>query len=80
MNIYQIIVFLSNSLKEKLSDTYETFKGKEAGDSLFLSILNTLTPIQQYAYQCVVIVIMAKYFETCDIFEEPKEDKNDYTK
>lgn len=73
--------FLSNSLKEKLRDTYETFKSKEAGDSLFLSILNTLTPKQQYAYQCVVIVIMAKYFETCDIFEEPKkEDKNDYAK
>ena len=45
------------------------------GDLRFASILNTIAPPSRTRYdrglRDVALVIMAKYFETCDIFEEP---------
>jgi hypothetical protein len=31
-----------------------------------------ISPKTKMNYQVAAIVLMAKYFETCDIFEEPK--------
>lgn len=67
--------FAADTLREKLSEVYMAEKDKKSGDDLFFTMLNTLSPKQTQAYQNVVIVIMAKYFESCDIFEEPKEQE-----
>jgi hypothetical protein len=37
-------------------------------------MVERLSPKAQRMYQITVITIMAKYFETCDIFEEPIEE------
>jgi hypothetical protein len=39
-----------------------------------MTMVEQLSPKQTQPYQNTVIIIMAKYFETCDIFEEPKEE------
>ncbi|MGE5342189.1 MAG: ABC-three component system protein [Candidatus Omnitrophota bacterium] len=65
--------FLSDSLRDQLNKLYLQEKEKYSGDQLFCSILNSASPRKSQAYQSAVIVIMAKYFETCDIFENPEE-------
>jgi len=63
--------FLADELKNRIRAIYlklsNDFKGKE----LFWEIVNTLTPTKSSIYQTHIIVIMSKYFETCDIYEEP---------
>lgn len=69
--------FLADELKEKMYQLYITEKDKnQIGNDLFWAIVNQASPKSENPYQAAVIVIMAKYFETCDIFEEPiKEQK-----
>ncbi len=63
--------FLADSLRDKMNDIYTQEKNKNNGDDLFWAILNCASPKADKIYQISVIVIMSKYFETCDIFEEP---------
>ncbi|MDQ2088074.1 hypothetical protein RBH29_16725 [Herbivorax sp. ANBcel31] len=63
--------FLADALREKINDVYSEEKELNSGDKLFWNIVERLSPRLEHAYQTTVIVIMAKYFETCDIFEEP---------
>jgi len=37
------------------------------------NIVVKASPKQEQSYQAAVIIIMSKYFESCDIFEEPME-------
>lgn len=68
--------FVADSLRDKLNDIYLQEKEKYSKDELFWTIVNRLSPKVQQVYQTTVIIIMAKYFESCDIFEEPiKEGK-----
>jgi hypothetical protein len=64
--------FISEQLRNKLNETYLILKKSKKCDDLFWAIVDKLSPFQESSYQTVVIIIMAKYFETCDIFEEPK--------
>lgn len=67
--------YVADSLRDKLSEIYKKQRDNFNGDSLFWNIVNALSPVAQQQYQSIVIIIMSKYFETCDIFEEPiKED------
>ncbi len=63
--------FVADSLRDKLNEVYLQEKEKYSGDELFWNIVNILSPKAQQIYQTTVIILMAKYFETCDIFEEP---------
>ena len=73
--------FIADSLRNKLSEIYIEKRDIYKNDELFWNIVNSLSPKMQQIYQTTVIIIMAKYFETCDIFEVPirEEDKNDST-
>jgi hypothetical protein len=73
--------FIADSLRNKLSEIYIEKRDIYKNDELFWNIVNSLSPKLQQIYQTTVIIIMAKYFETCDIFEVPirEEDKNDST-
>lgn len=66
--------FLADELRDKMNEIYQSEKTLFSGDELFWSIVNKSTPIKKANYQSAVIVIMAKYFEACDIFERPEED------
>lgn len=63
--------FLSDSLRDKLNEIYESTKIKYSGDELFFSILGISTPKETLPFKNSTLVIMAKYFESCDIFEDP---------
>ena len=63
--------FLADELRDRVCEVYLHEKKSTTGDSLFWAMVNRLTPRFQLDYQNTVIVIMAKYFETCDIFEKP---------
>ena len=64
--------FLADSLRDKMNEIYFQEKNKNNGDDLFWAIVNCASPKAKQMYQTSVIVIMSKYFETCDIFEEPQ--------
>lgn len=63
--------FLADSLRDKLNEIYCQEKELKNGDDLFWAMVECLCPKTQRMYQITAITIMSKYFETCDIFEEP---------
>lgn len=63
--------FLGDSLRDKMNEIYIAEKDSHTGDDLFWAIVKTASPKAETRYQAAVIVIMAKYFESCDIFEHP---------
>jgi hypothetical protein len=63
--------FLGDSLRDKMNELYISEKDSHTGDELFWAIVKTASPKAEMSYQAAVIVIMAKYFESCDIFERP---------
>jgi len=63
--------FLADSLRDKMNEIYTQEKNEKNGDDLFWAIVDCASPKAEQMYQTSVIVIMSKYFETCDIFEEP---------
>jgi C-terminal domain 10 of the ABC-three component (ABC-3C) systems len=63
--------FLADSLRDKMNEVYSHEKENTSGDELFWAVVNSASPKAEHMYQTSVIVIMSKYFETCDIFEEP---------
>lgn len=64
--------FLADELKNKIRSIYIDLSKEFQGKELFWKIVHTLTPIENSTYEAHCIVIMSKYFETCDIYEEPK--------
>lgn len=63
--------FLADTLRDKINEVYSQERDLYVGDELFWAIVNRLSPRIEQTYQTIVIIIMAKYFETCDIFEDP---------
>ena len=69
--------FLAQELQEQMIGIYNKIKNnwkelKHSGDNIFWEITNKCSPEQKSKYQIPVFTIMSKYFESCDIFEEPK--------
>lgn len=70
--------FLAEELQKKLIGLYEKLKpsfdnspNEYSGDNLFWEIVYMCSPKNENTYLSSVFTIMAKYFESCDIFEEP---------
>jgi len=68
--------FLADSLRDKMNEIYLKEKENNTGDDLFWAIVNCASPREENMYQTSAIVIMSKYFETCDIFEESQRGKS----
>ncbi len=69
---------LAQELQEQMTGIYEKIKTDWKGleyksDNIFWEIINTCVPQKENRYQIPVLTIMSKYFESCDIFEEPKD-------
>ena len=64
--------FTSSELQKRVNNIY-TNLSKKYDNSLevFWELVNKLSPKNSADYQASAIVIMSKYFATCDIFEEP---------
>ncbi len=64
--------FTSSELQKRVNSLYIELKEQfDSARDVFWELVNKLSPISNTDYQASAIVIMAKYFETCDIFEEP---------
>jgi hypothetical protein len=63
--------FLAEELQKKLIGLYEELMPNYNGDSLFWEIVNKCMPKNEQVFLTPILTIMAKYFESCDIFEEP---------
>ncbi len=71
--------FLADGLQQHITGVYNTIRDNwkdfdTNGDNIFWEIINQCSPKQEAPYQNAVIVIMSKYFESCDIFEEPRKN------
>ena len=66
--------FLADELRNKINEIYVAEREQFKRDELFWRIVSIASPKEEQAYQAAVIVIMAKYFEACDIFEPPPEE------
>lgn len=67
---------VAEELQKQLSALYDKIKNdwseyNSSGDNIFWELINVCSPRNEQAYQNAVIIILAKYFESCDIFEEP---------
>ena len=69
--------FVADSLRDKLSEVYLQERENHIEDELFWKMVDRLSPKRQQIYQITVIIIMSKYFETCDIFEEPIKEEEE---
>lgn len=67
--------FVADELRDKINEIYQQEKAINSGDYLFMSMVEQLSPKLTQPYQNTVIIILAKYFEACDIFEEPKGEE-----
>lgn len=67
--------FLATELCKKMIEIYSEEKRNFCGDVLFWKIVEKISPKNEKTYMTFAIMIMAKYFESCDIFEKPIEDK-----
>lgn len=71
---------IKQELRDILSDKYKEAKTKDfgnisadisRGDLVFFDILASLVPNSSCSVEDAAIVLMTKYFESCDIFEDP---------
>ena len=46
-------------------------EGLTESDYVFMDVLQTASPEQTQEYYNATLVVMAAFFESCDIFEEP---------
>lgn len=67
--------FLAEELQKKLIGIYEELKPNYNGDYLFWEIENQCSPKNEQVFLTPILTIMAKYFESCDIFEEPFKEE-----
>jgi hypothetical protein len=65
--------FVADDLRNRLKKMYNSGKQDKncQGDILFWKIIQDMSPQQTKDYQEAAIVLLSKYFETCDVFEEP---------
>lgn len=68
---------LADDLQEHITAIYVKIKQElndlpSTGDNIFWAIVNECSPRNEGQYQLPILTLMAKYFESCDIFEEPK--------
>lgn len=70
--------FVAEDLQSKMAEIYSSIKEEWkdipnlSGDNIFWEIVSRCIPKQESMYQSATFPIISKYFESCDIFEEPK--------
>jgi len=68
------------AIRDKLADIYlhqrdtvakTALNGSQQGDSIFFGMLKEIVPSESVAAQDAAIVLMAHFFESCDIYDDP---------
>ncbi|MCF6317867.1 MAG: hypothetical protein L3J83_01090 [Proteobacteria bacterium] len=64
--------FFADKVKDKIREVYVNCSANSSGNDLFWKMVAVISPNIGSAFQSSVIILIAKYFETCDVFEEPQ--------
>lgn len=64
--------FFAEEVKDKVREIYIECSKKYSGSKLFWAIIEMISTRPESSFQSASIVLISKYFETCDVFEEPK--------
>lgn len=64
--------FFADEVKDKIREIYTECSKKYSGSKLFWKMVNIISTKPETCFQSAGIVLISKYFETCDVFEEPK--------
>ena len=63
--------FFADEVKDKLREIYTERNKKYSGNELFWEMVNMISTKSDASFQSAGIILISKYFETCDVFEEP---------
>ncbi len=64
--------FFADEVKDKIREIYIECSKTCSGSELFWKMVNMISTKAETSFQSAGIVLISKYFETCDVFEEPK--------
>lgn len=64
--------FFADEVKDKIREIYTECSKEYSGSVLFWEMVKMISSKPETSFQSAVIVLISKYFETCDVFEEPK--------
>lgn len=64
--------FFADEVKSKIREIYTEHSKTYSGGDLFWKMVKTISVRTEAGFQSASIVLISKYFETCDVFEEPK--------
>jgi len=64
--------FFADEVKDKIREIYTECSKTYSGRELFWKMVNMISTKSETSFQSAGIVLISKYFETCDVFEEPK--------
>ena len=65
-------IFFADEVKDKIREIYIECSKTSSGSVLFWEMVNVISTKPEASFQSAVIVLISKYFETCDVFEAPK--------
>ena len=71
--------FASHELRDRMTSLYEQARCEEtalneSADDVFFRMLELGAPRKKAPYQDAFLVVLAKYFEACDVFESPENE------
>lgn len=64
--------FFADEVKDKIREIYIECSKMYSGSELFWEMVNMMSTKRKASFQSAGIILISKYFETCDVFEEPK--------
>lgn len=64
--------FFADKVKDKIREIYTECRKTYSGSDLFWKMVDMISTRPETSFQAAGIVLISKYFETCDVFEEPK--------
>ncbi|MBE8232131.1 MAG: hypothetical protein HAW67_00235 [Endozoicomonadaceae bacterium] len=70
--LYNQSNFFADEVKGKIREIYIECSKQYSGSALFWQMVNMMSTKTEAHFQTASIVLLAKYFETCDVFEEPQ--------
>jgi hypothetical protein len=66
---------INTMYQTSVAKKFETSDGVTVGDLVFLDLLCSIAPDATHAVRNAALVLMAYFFESCDIFEDPNPTK-----
>lgn len=64
--------FFADEVKNKIREIYIEYSKEYSGNELFWKMVDVICAKPTIGFQAAGIVLISKYFETCDVFEEPQ--------